>query len=468
MRILALEYDANAYNFGTIAVSDSAPNTNLPDASVVAPPSGLSAAEELYVTSTGSGAKVRANLSWGAPVDAFIHSYDVEYENGSGWEYVTTTKSTSAQINDLFAGNFQFRVRSINTMGVRSGWVTTSTIVLAGLTTPPSAITGFSVRAIDGSAHIQWDRVTDLDVLHGGYIRMRHTPMTSGVTWAHGVDIGEALAGTATNVVLPLLSGTYMAKAVDSAGNFATNEIQATTTVPNILSFNVVDTQTEHPAYTGTKVNVVKSGSVIRLASGQTNGEYYFADTLDLGAVYTSRVTTNLRGSTYDIADLMDSRSSNIDTWGNFDGVPSDAVTAKLEIRITDDDTTGSPTWSAWEQVVVGDYSARGYQFRALITSNDTNKNIDITQLSVTVDMPDRNERAQSVAVPSGGSTITYTNAFKDDPMVGITAQNLATGDYWTLSNQTSSSFDINFYNSSDTGVARNINWIATGYGKAA
>ena len=41
VRILALEYDATAYDFGTIAVSDSAPNTNLPDGSTIAPPVSL-------------------------------------------------------------------------------------------------------------------------------------------------------------------------------------------------------------------------------------------------------------------------------------------------------------------------------------------------------------------------------------------------------------------------------------------
>ena len=500
VRVLALEYDATAYDFGTIAVSDAAPNTNLPDATAIAPPTSLTASEELYVTSTGSGAKVRANLSWAAPTDAYIHSYDVEYQNSTnGWEYATTTKATSAQINDLFAGNWQFRVRAVNTLGVRSSYTTTAMLVFAGLTTPPSSITSFTVRAIDGSAHLQWDQPTDVDVIHGGYIRIRHTPMTSGVTWAHGSDIGEALAGTATNVVLPLLSGTYMAKTVDSAGNFATDETQAVTTVPNILNFNAVSTITESPSFAGTKDDTTVSGSVLRL-DGAPNfmlmensdnivtedgayqletetanasivdsyGEYYFANDLDLGAVYTSRVTSNVGASGFVVSDLIDNRADLIDTWANFDGEPSDAVTAQLQIRTTEDDPASSPTWTGWAQLVVGDYHARAFEFRLIFNSSDSSRNIDISTLSVTIDMPDRNERAQSVAIPSGGSSIVYTNAFKDSPMVGITAQNLATGDYWTITGQTSSGFTINFYDSTNTAISRNINWIATGYGKAA
>jgi len=497
VRILAMEYDANAYDYGTIQESDGAPNTNLPDASQIGQPNGLSATEELYVTNTSQGAQVRANLSWGQPTDAFIVSYDVEYKNGTAdWEFVTSTKRLTAQVGNLKAGEYYFRVRAINTMGVRSNWTETSKIVLAGLTTPPSAITNFSVRAIDGSCHLQWDRSTDIDVLHGGYIRIRHTPMTSGVTWANGTDIGEALAGTATNVVLPLLAGTYMAKAVDSAGNFSTDDIQAFTTVPNIMSFNVVSTLTEHPNFTGQKEDTTISGVVLRLdgapnpivledgfqlltEAGETietevaqsavvdaYGEYYFANDLDLGDVYTSRVSANIVASGYVVSDVVDNRADNIDTWANFDGEPSDAVSAQLQIRTTADNPAASPTWTTWNPLVVGDYHARAYEFRVIFNSTDSSRNIDVSTLEVTVDMPDRNERAQSLTVPVGGSSITYANAFKDVPSLGITAQNVDGNDWFSLTNETSTGFDIEFFNGNNS-IERSMNYMATGYGKA-
>jgi len=498
VRISAIEYDANAYDFGTIQVSDSAPNTNLPDATQVGSPTALSVTEELYVTATGKGAQVRANLTWGQPTDAFVTAYDVEYKNGTGsWEFVTTTKALSARVNDLSAGDYYFRVRSINTMGVRSNWTETAKIVLAGLTTPPLAIQNFSIRAIDGSCHLQWDRPTDIDVLHGGYIRIRHTPMTSGVTWAHGTDIGKALAGTATNVVLPLLAGTYMAKAVDSAGNFATDDAQAYTTVPNILSFNVVDTQTESPTFTGVKDDTIVSGSVLRLdiqtfdvlteasdnliteagdqvvqeqfntTTVELSGQYDFANQVDLGAVYTSRVSANMIASGYVVTDVFDSRADNIDLWANFDGEPSDKVTAELQIRTTEDNPASSPTWTAWATLMIGDYHARAYEFRVIFASTDSSRNIDISTLEVTVDMPDRNERAQNLTVPVGGSSITYANAFKDVPSVGITAQNSDGNDWFSLTNETSTGFDIEFFNGSNS-IERSMNWMATGYGKEA
>ena len=165
VRVQAVEYADGSYNFGTIQISDTAPNTNLPDVTTTKIPVNLLVSEQLFVTNTGQGVQVRANLSWTAPTDAFAQYYEVEYAEGSGaFQFVTQTRATSAEVNNLKAGTFSFRVRTVNTIGVRSAYIT-STNSLAGLTTPPVQITNFSVNAIDGSAYLQWDRSPDIDGL---------------------------------------------------------------------------------------------------------------------------------------------------------------------------------------------------------------------------------------------------------------------------------------------------------------
>ena len=303
VKVTAVEYADASFNFGTIQISDTAPNTNLPDVTTTKIPVNLVATEQLFVTNTGQGVQVRANLNWTAPTDAFAQFYEVEYAEGSGaFQFVTQTRATSAQVNNLKAGTFSFRVRTVNTIGVKSAY-TTTTKSFAGLTTPPVTITNFSVNAIDGSAHLQWDRSPDIDVIHGGFLRIRHTPVTTGAVWAGGSSLGQAMAGTSTNATLPLLAGTYMIKAVDSAGNFATNAANAITTVPNIIDFNVVQTVTESPAFSGNKVNTVKDGSILVLTNVNnvvaTSGRYDFNTIADLGAVYTSRVTANFVASQF-------------------------------------------------------------------------------------------------------------------------------------------------------------------------
>ena len=470
--VSAVEYADGSYNFGTIQVSDTAPNTNLPDVTTTKIPVNLLVSEQLFVTNTGQGVQVRANLNWTAPTDAFAQFYEVEFAEGSGaFQFVTQTRATSAQVNNLKAGTFSFRVRTVNTIGVKSAYITTTTN-LAGLTTPPVQIANFSVNAIDGSAYLQWDRSPDIDVIHGGFLRIRHTPLVTGAVWAGGSALGQALAGTSTNASLPLLAGTYMIKAVDSAGNFATNATLAITTVPNIIDFNVVATDTQSPAFSGAKVNTEKSGNTLVLTNTNnvvaTSGSYTFNNYVDLGQVFTSRVTANFTASGFVQTDLIDGRTALIDTWANFDGEPSDKVVATLEIRTTNTDPTGTPTWTPYQPLVIGDFQARAFQFRVVITSSDSSRNIAISSLGVTIDMPDRNEKDSNVTVPTSGRTISYTNPFKAVPYLGITGQNLSPTDYWTVSSETVSGFSIVIYNSSGTAIQKNINWMATGFGRRA
>jgi len=42
------------------------------------------------------------------------------------------------------------------------------------------------------------------------------------------------------------------------------------------------------------------------------------------------------------------------------------------------------PTWSAWELLNVNEYNKRAFQFKALLSVNDSAYNIEISELSVT------------------------------------------------------------------------------------
>ena len=495
------EHQDSIYPWSTKTEVDNVPDTNLPNPFSVIAPTPIGISEELYITVGSKGTQVRVTFNFSAPNDAFVNEYEVEYKYNGETEYrfVSRTSNLSARIDDIKAGFYDFRVRSINSMGVRSAWAELNNQTVAGLTAPPSDISGFSVRALDGQAHISWTRITDLDVINGGYVRIRHSRLLTGATWEGGQDIGEALAGTQTHVVLPMLAGTYMAKAVDEGGRFSINAKLATTNVPNIMDFNAVTTVTESPTFAGIKDDMLVDGSVLKLAgapryilleSGDTlvteagvgitreiravgviddGGTYYFANKVDLGGIYTSRITALLDSSTSLATDLFDNRIENINDWSNFDGEPSDKLSATLEMRLTEDDPNASPTWSGWVPFLVGDFYARGYEFRVVVTNENPNYNINITALSVTVDMPDRSERAFDVTTATGGTTITFGNAFHAVPAVGVTMQDGNTGDYFRITNKSRSGFTVQCFSHQQGGsatISRSINWIATSYGK--
>ena len=51
-------------------------------------------------------------------------------------------------------------------------------------------------------------------------------------------------------------------------------------------------------------------------------------------------------------------------------------------------------------------------------------------------------------------------------PSIGITAQNMASGDYYTLTGISGTGFTITFRNSAGTAIDRNFTYSAVGYGK--
>jgi hypothetical protein len=99
------------------------------------------------------------------------------------------------------------------------------------------------------------------------------------------------------------------------------------------------------------------------------------------------------------------------------------------------------------------------------MTSADLSSTPVVSALTVTVDMPDRIFSGNDITSGTSTYTVTFTNPFKSvNYAVGITGENMNTGDYFTVSNKTINSFDLAFFNSSDIGVSRVFDYIAKGY----
>ena len=495
-----VEHQDSIYPWSVKTEADNVPDTNLPDPFLVASPLPTGISEELYITVNSKGTQSRAIFSWAAPNDAFVVNYEAEYKaNGASiYTFITTTSALKANVDDIPPGQYDFRARSINSLGAKSEWAYLNNKTISGLTAVPGDVNNFSIRALDGQCHLTWSRITDLDVINGGYVRIRHSRLTSNATWEDGQDIGEAIAGSQTFAVLPLLSGTYMAKAVDEGGRFSTNAKYSVTTVPNIIDFNAVVTATENPSFGGTRTDMIVVDNILTLDGApryilaensdfliaengdrlareigdigiiESSGSYYFANSVDLGETYTSRLTANMSSSVTVASDLIDYRTALVDTWNNFDGASSDAITAVLELRTTSDNPASNPTWTDWAPFLVGDYHARAYEFRVIVTNTDSDYNISITALSVTVDMPDRVEKASDLSVSASSTAVSFGSNFKAVPVVGVTMNDSNSGDYFRVTSKARTGFTVQCFNSSNTGIVRSINWQAVGYGKEA
>jgi len=119
--------------------------------------------------------------------------------------------------------------------------------------------------------------------------------------------------------------------------------------------------------------------------------------------------------------------------------------------------------WSAWQNFIVGEYTARAFDFRALLTA-DGNNNIHINELNAILDMDERPETHPGLAVPAAGLRINYNYEFYIAPAIGVTIYGMQSGDHYAITNATVAGFDLQIINGG-AGVARTVDVIARGAG---
>jgi hypothetical protein len=306
---------------------------------------------------------------------------------------------------DLANGVYDFRVRAV-TVAAEGQWANLRFSVGGLLAQPPGAVTGLNLQAIGGFAWLGWDRHPELDVRIGGRFEIRHTPSTSSPSWAGATSLGPALNGEATYAPVPLRAGTYFIRAVDAGNNYGAvasiQSIQATA-----LAFANVASVQEDSGFLGAKTDTLATGGVLKLdnngnwdtaasvdaipdvdAMGLTkaSGSYAFSGGIDLGTVKPIRLSAHILASVASFGTNIDQRVSDIDDWGAIDGVFGGEADAWVEARRTNDNPSGSPTWSAWQRLDSGEFNARAFQFRAQLRSYQPEYNIEVTQLRVAAD----------------------------------------------------------------------------------
>ena len=457
-----IEHQDNFYTWSSKAQAPTIADTVLPNPNSVSAPSSVILSDQLVLYSDGV-VITALDVSIGASPDSFVDYYQVEYKLSSDTDYIVHGQGKGLFqriLNVIDAQTYNVRVKAFNTLGVGSTY-TTATRTIVGGTALPSDIDDFTCNIVGQDAHLNWSPITDLDL---AYYTVRYSVLTSGATWQNSVPLVEKVSRPATSITVPARVGSYLIKAVDKSGNFSSNASIIATNLTTIGNYNSVVTQTESPTFAGTKENVTLSTGELRITDLGSDGVYYFTSAINLGSVYTSRVTASITQYAEQPSDLFDTgRGFTLfeDATGSFDGDYAINASSHLEISLSDDGTT----WSSYRNFVIGDYTARYYRFRMYMRSLDGVSTPVITALSVTVDMPDRIFSGNDVVSGTGTYTVTFTNPYYSaNYAVGITAQGLATGDYYLLTSKTTSGFNLAFKNSAGTGISKTFDYITKGY----
>ena len=475
------------------------------------PPQGLSAEEVIVLINNQPVSKLI--VRW-QPVTG-VSNYMVNYRFDNNNIVSAITSSPDFEIFNTKVGSYEVSVFSLNAAQEASATPATDTFNTIGKTAVPADVTGVSAEQIpgdSGSIRLSWNKATDLDVTHGGFVYIRHdSSKTDGTaTFENAVDLIEAVPGNSTSAIVPAITGEYILKFQDDGGRFSTGEGSAVVQLADNSTNLLVQTRREDqdvPKFQGVKINTAVDeatdalnlagvglfddigitigssfddpviASIDDIGGSAPTGSYDFKDTLDLGGVFSLDLVRHFKTEGYFPSDLFDARQSAFPTTGNFDGTEANDVDAQLFVRTTQDDPSGSPTYTAFQPFASGTFKARGFQFRTVLTSTDPDQDIRVFELGYTAKIQARQEIRTNITQNAGATAYTFDNVFftgtaallganSNLPSVNITAQNLASGDYFVITNLSGTGFTIDFKNSSNASIGKNFSYTAVGFGK--
>lgn len=461
-------------------------------------PDNLTAEEILY--ENNKIAKTKLVVSW-TPVTG-VTEYQISWKLDDGNWTTSTQARTDFEILDTKPGIYQIEVYSISASLRQSPTPAQLTFSAAGKTEPPLTPTGLSLIPIDeASAILSWDPSLDLDVVLGGSVLIRHSVDLVTATWEESQEIVTAASGSQTQKQVPLLEGTYLVKFEDDGGRRslspATIVVDLPTPQPRLLVQTYAE-DLETPPFNGNYTEMFYIDSLaeaggaggIALAGGIVvdemaqdgdwdalpsidsvggtvpAGEYEFASTYSFPGVFDANLRRRLVSLPYIPGDFWDDKTDPIDTWDLIDGTGGDRVNALTYVRTTDDDPSGTPTWSTWREFSNAIVRGRGFQLKTVATTTDPTQNILVTELGATIELQQRVEQSAVLTSGAGTYTLTFAEPFYQAPSVGVTAYDMATGDYFEISSVTRTGAQVVFKNSTGTAVSRQFVATAVGYGR--
>ena len=489
-------YDFATSNYTTIS---SGKATNLPKSTSVSAPTAITLTDELVSYNDGT-VIVKLVIELTEATDNFTELYEIEIKQLTDADGVAVTddfkqigrgaRLSYEFLNVIDKASYQVRARGVNIYGVNSSTITATHTVI-GLSAPPPNVENFACNIVGQDAFLSWDPV---DVLDLSYYVVNFSSLTSGAEWSNSVPLVTKISRPGTSITVPARVGSYLIKAVDKLGGYSIDATVIATDIAAIGNFNAITTNTQNPAFSGTKTNVVRntddgtnfyltlnSTELFDSASGNfdsvtshnfdggtqdnnvvASGTYLFSDIpIDIGSAFTARITANITQTSTDRDRLFDNVSGLFDDQlSNFDGdAPSDCRSI-IQISTSNDNST----YTAFRNFSVGDYTARYYKFQLLMQSDDLGSTPLVSVLSVTVDMEDRITSESDVVSGTSTKTVTYPIVYKIVPALGVTAQNMTTGEAYAITNKSTTGFQIAFTNSGGSGVSRTFDYIAKGY----
>lgn len=460
------------------------------------PPRNLLVRESVLVGEDGVPLAAAA-LSWQVPRFGQIRAFAVQASDVSSmgpWDRAVTVPapSTATTLSGLQPGVWWFRVRCLFQDGTASAWLASGAVPLLALQAAPPTPANFRIAVLGDQATLTWDRVAGVTFSH--YV-LRFSPQTGSASWGSAPLLQDRVTGTSLQV--PARPGTYLLKAVTLSGRESDFAAEIVTTLSLATTLNAVETLDEDPGFDGAKEDVVFDASLggLRLAdlaggtgsgsgsgSGATGtgtasgsdggaalsaeGYYTFAEGLDLGQVYTSRLAARIEAQGIRLNDDIFDLADWFERPDFFGGIAS-GWQVVLEQRVSNNALSDpGAVWSDWSEFTASDVTARSFQWRLWLGRDEAGITPLVTGLGVTVDMPDRTIAGNDLTVPVEGLRVEFDPPYRALKGVGFALQDLESGDRYRVTYKDEAGFDIAFFDDVGTPVERTFDYVAVGYGR--
>tara|TARA_Y100000401_G_scaffold32351_1_gene23767 strand:+ start:5859 stop:9122 length:3264 start_codon:yes stop_codon:yes gene_type:complete len=483
--ITAIQYDGSIY-----ARADSPiVTTPTPNPIGAAPNAVTDIAFTTFYYQSGATVLIGTDISWthdGLRTVQYFVEYKIDNDN---FQQIITT-SPNATLKSLRVGTLTVRVTAFNFTGGRSPTYS-ETHTISQNTNPPDDVQSLTANQISQTqAVLNWPASTSRDVLTGGKVVIKHSA-NPNATFATAASL-TTVVGSATSANVPAITGKYFAVFENILGVQSSTPASVAFTLSSGNQILIIDRKedTDNPTFQGTFTDVEKysppnyptplTGIVLKgdilwdsvsnvdnLVSWDfpnnvlSSGTYEFANTLDLEDKYTILLERRFAFTGFNVTT----------------GAAVTDVDAKVFVSTTDDDpTSGSATFTAFQEFTTTILSARAFKFKTVLTSSNTTSNICVTELGFRMFMtPSTQFPTAPIASGTSQKAVTFPNKFFTGvsatiggvggftPIVNANILNIQTGDTIAISSITKSGYNADVKDSSGNFVNRNFVYQATG-----
>ena len=423
-----------------------------------------------------------------------VASYEIQAKPSSSSEWITVGKGSAGRytLDGVKDQNYDIRVRTFNALDIPGVWQLRQNFGIVIFKLPPSNVTGFNATIRDDTLHLNWDAVADADLSH--YVILRNSDINGGVSGA--IVVAEKVARPATTLSLPAQTGKYFIIAEDKLGYQSAEPTQLQIhQIEAVEDYLTVAEFAEQPQWAGTKITsedstkanlatLAKVGNKLHYRHSVTatasdipvpQAVYTASNQIDLGAVYSVRIEPEIIYTPSDEREtddlLFDSATGLFDDRaGLFDSglvLRHGSLDMSIQILTATTESGGTPDYTTVIPAPVPSLiQARWITMRAHISSKTYRVGTDITHMGLKALVKPTTQAVGNIESDSVSKPIVFNNAFHTLASISITPYNQATGDYYEVTNQSPTGFNIQFFNSTGEAVIRNFDYLATGHGR--